>query len=248
MNKVYKKMMLSMICLALLGAVNLNAQNLLGNGSFETGELAPWTAGNNNTVNIIEDAHDGMYAAQGNIEQLVQVEAGTEYTYTAMVKCLGSCGTDPMWIGIKDVTGDMFVANFGFTDQTEYSLASITFTAGTTGTHRFWVFGQGAADYVADSLVLLAEGTTLVSNDDLEPESNKIQITNSLESVKITIDDSIREANVQVHDISGKLIYDNTIGNGTSYINNSEFKATGIYVVSVRNKNTLKVEQISILK
>lgn len=245
MNKIYKISTLILVGAFLFCTNVTSAQNLLINPSFETGELVPWTAGNNAVVTIIEDGQQGTYAAQGNIEQLVQVEAGVEYTYTAQVKCVGNCGEN-MWIGIKDITGDMFVANSSFTDVTEYEERSITFTAGTTGTHRFWVFGQNGADYVSDNFLLLAEGTTNVTEAELE--ANKIQIATTQEGVTVNIEDSINDAEIFIHDISGKRIYNNSISNGTTLINNSEFAASGIYLVSVQTGKTQKVEKVSILK
>ena len=232
------------LAVCLFCTASLTAQNLLINPSFETGEIVPWTFGNGDTtVMLLEDATQGMYGCRGNIEQLVQVTAGVTYTYSADVKCLAGCGEN-MWIGIKDVTGDAFVANSSFTDVVAYEERTITFTAGTTGTHRFWVFGQGDADYISDNFLLLAEGTTDVT--EVEAELNKIEITNNAEGVMVSIDESINDATIEIYNIAGQEIYRGQALNGTTLINKSEFSTTGIYVVSVRTDKALKSEKVSI--
>ena len=156
MKKVYYQLtFLTIFCLLLISGTTLEGQNLLGNPSFETGELAPWTEGNGNTVNIIEDAADGTYAAQGNIEQIIDLVAGQAYVWTAQVKCIADCDKN-VWIGRKDLAPGGGVVNFNFTDLNEYGEAKVEFVAENSGPHRFWVWGQGdALGYVSDNHVLL---------------------------------------------------------------------------------------------
>ncbi len=156
MKKIYYQLIfLTSVFLLLIGGTTLHGQNLLGNPSFETGELAPWTEGNGNTVNIIEDAADGTYAAQGNIEQIIDLVAGQAYVWTAQVKCIADCDKN-VWIGRKDLAPGGGVVNFNFKDFSEYGEAKIEFVAENTGPHRFWVWGQGdPLGYVSDNHVLL---------------------------------------------------------------------------------------------
>ena len=156
MKKIYYQLIfLTSFCLLAISGTTLYGQNLLGNPSFETGELAPWTAGNGNTVNIVEDAADGTFAAQGNIEQIIDLVAGQAYVWTAQVKCLADCDKN-MWIGRKDLAPDGGVVNFNFKDFSEYGEAKVEFVAENSGPHRFWVWGQGDPQgYISDNHVLL---------------------------------------------------------------------------------------------
>lgn len=242
MNKIYKNSILFLTCVCLFSAANLTAQNLLINPSFETGELVPWTAGNGNIVNIIEGGTDGMYAADGNIEQIVSLEAGKMYTWTTQVRCDSACDKN-MWIGIKDLVGDALVTNFNFNSHTDFAEAKIEFEAPSTGNHRFWVWGVAETQYTSDQHLLLAEGTTDIT--EVEAELNKIEITNNPEGVRVRIDESIDDASIEIYNLTGQMIYRGK-ASGDTLINNSEFSATGIYVVSVRTDIALKSEKVAI--
>ncbi len=248
MIKIYKKIILSCVAIMLVGAANLSAQNLLGNPSFETGVLAPWVAGNMNVVTIEDDAQSGNFAARGNIEQFVDLEVGANYTYTAYAKCLFDCDVNK-WIGIRDEARDFPATNFNFSTFNEYGLCTVQFTAqgtGATNSYKIWVFGQGEDDsYITDNTLLLKEGTTSVYD---EEEAKKIQIHNFQGGVKVSIEDFANDARIDIHDLSGQLMYRKMAANGDVVLSNSEFRASGMYVVSVHTSKTRKVGKVMITK
>jgi len=243
MNKLYKKLIFIFVCTLILSTYKLSAQNLILNPGFETGLLVPWTAGNGNTVNIVNDAQEGMWAANGNIEQIVKLEEGVKYTWTCQVKCLGGCDKN-MWIGVKDLVADALVTNFLFSDFSEYGEAKIEFTASSTGDHRFWVWGVAETNYISDNHVLLKEFTTSLTGT--REETNKIQITSKFGGIKVNIEHSIKNAVIDIHDLSGKLVYRKKVTNGDVLINKNEFNANGIYIVAVVADQVYKVSKVAI--
>ena len=139
--------------------------NLLQNPSFETGNSNFWTRGNGSgPVTIIQDAQDGVYAAQGNVEQLVDLEEGVNYTLTCYVKNLTP--DKEVWVGIRDMVKGELVTNYLFSNTT-YEKVTIDFTSTSTGSHRFWVWGGGGTEYYSDNFVLLKEGTFLPEEPNL---------------------------------------------------------------------------------
>ncbi len=216
-------------CLVVLFSFSLTGQNLLINPSFESGILAPWTPGNNNVVTIVADAQSGDFAANGNIEQIVKMEAGKNYTYSCYVKT--STPDINVWIGVKDLVGDALVKNFKF-DWTDYGLATIDFEAPSSGDHRFWVWGQGDADYTSDNFVLLLEGTTTNLFDVDAGEQIIINTQNS--GVMVQLGTYIQDAQISVHDMSGRIVYQADGIQGDNFINENTFATSGTYVVAVR--------------
>ena len=65
MHKIYKKTMLTLIGCTVLVMTNLIGQNLLLNPGFESGILAPWIIGNENTAEITDDAHEAILLPKG---------------------------------------------------------------------------------------------------------------------------------------------------------------------------------------
>ena len=226
MNKFYA---FYTACLVVLFSMNLTGQNMLLNPSFESGILAPWTAGNNNIVEIVADAQSGDFAANGNIEQIVSMEAGKNYTYSCYVKT--STPDINVWIGVKDLVGDKLVKNFKF-DWTDYQLATIDFEAPSSGEHRFWVWGQGDANYTSDNFVLLLEGTTTNLFD--VDAGEQIIINTQNNGVMVQLGTYIQDAQISVHDMSGRVVYQADGIQGDNFIDESAFATSGAYVVAVR--------------
>ena len=246
MKKLYKKLMFTLVVVCLFSVTNLSAQNLLLNPDFETGELAPWVAGNMNIVDIVNDAQNGDWAARGNIEQFVNLTEGVTYTYTAYAKCLSGCDVN-MWIGLRDSLKAFPAKNFNFKDFSDYTLATIEFDAEATASYRMWVWGQGESDsYITDNFVLLAEGTTVTSTKEIE--TNKIKITNQLDGITVNIDSFAGSANIEIFDLAGKPVYNLKTSDATTFISSEEFSASGIYVVQVASNKQLMAKQVSIVK
>ena len=239
MKKRYNTIAALFILLYIIASTQLVGQNLVQNPSFETGMLSPWTAGNNNTVNIIEDAQHGTYAAQGNVEQLIDLVDGVKYTVTCYAKNLTP--DINVWVGIRDLVNDEFVANYLIT-STEYEKATIEFTSKGTGQHRFWAWGQAGSDYISDNWVLLADGTTSVN--DVFSESSMVKITSSRNGVEVAIDDNLRWARISIFDLAGNRIYNHKAANGIHIVNNHAFNVPGIYIVSVQTDQGMKSSKV----
>lgn len=244
MSKIYNTLCL-VACLSIFLSFNLSAQNLLINPDFETGLMAPWIAGNGNTVTIEEDAQNGNWAAHGNIEQFVDLVEGVNYTWTGYAKCLGNCDLN-MWIGLKDQvnTGNPAV-NFNFKEFSDYGLCTIEFTALSTGSHKFWVWGQGESDYISDNFILLAEGTSGVYN---LSGDHTLEITNQLDAVTLAIDAEFSEASVNIFDMTGKLVHSLTTSDVTTRFSQETFPVAGTYVFQVKIGKHVIAKQVAILK
>ena len=242
MKRTYTITMFLSICVCLLSTNSLDAQNMIQNPGFETGIAAPWVSGNDGSVTVVEEPYEGNYAAFGNVEQYIDLEAGVNYTYSCYVKT--STPDINVWIGIRDMVGAALVSNYQFS-HTEYDLATIEFTAPSTGSHRFWVWGQGGSQYHSDNFLLLKEGTTGIF--DREVESDKIKISSNNEGVVIDVEQPIQEARLTIHDLSGKEIYTQAISNGNTQVHKSEFSSgSGVFVVSVTTENTRNTSKIGI--
>ena len=219
--------------------------NLIINPSFETGTLDPWIAGNGNTVNLIDGAQEGDFAAQGNVEQIVNLEEGVSYVWTTQVKCLAGCDLN-MWIGIRDLVGEALVTNFRFSDFSEFTEVKIEFTAVSTGEHRFWVWGVDGTDYVSDNHVLrrigVIEGET-TSTYEIGEDTNKIEIINYNYGLMINVDQELDNAHIFAHDLAGRMVFNRPV-NGQLFIDKSNFNATGIYIISVRAGNAIKTQKV----
>ena len=242
MKTVYTKFKVLFICAVSFSATNLMGQNLLLNPSFESGVLAPWTAGNNSTVNIIEDPINGVYAAEGNIEQIVNLEAGVEYTYEIYVK--NATPDLNVWAGIRNIVDDNLVGNFKITN-TEYELASITFTSQSAGQYRFWVYGVNDTQYVSDYAILLKAGTT-TSTSEADFKAEKINISNSVDGILVNIDTEINSGTISLFDLSGRQVYSQKANQGETFIDTRSFSLTGMYMVTVQADRAIKTERIII--
>ena len=231
--------MFSLALACLLGATNLSGQNLLLNPSFESGVIAPWTA----SGVISDDAQHGMYAANGNIEQIVALEAGKKYTWTAQVKCLGGCDLN-MWIGVRDLVDmNVPVTNYNFATFSEYGEAKIEFTAASSGNHRFFVWGVNGTSYISDNHLLLLEGTTSTKNI----ANSYIDINNQLDAVTVNFKQLANEAMINIFDLTGKPVYQVATTDATTRIDNTAFGAAGFYVVHVKTDKYQISKKVAIL-
>lgn len=97
--------------------------------------------------------------------------------------------------------------------------------------------------------ILLEEGyypITLVSGagiNDLEAKA-KIKIISSEDGVFINMENMIDDAQIRVHNITGKQVFSTTTSSRQTHINNAVFSSAGIYVVSVMTDKLRRVEKI----
>lgn len=241
MNRFYKKVFAFIMWMTIFGGMSLMGQNLITNPGFETGELAPWFGDNNNTVTIVTDAFSGEYAAVGNAAQNVDLMAGVQYTVTCNTKIISATPEQRVWIGVRDSEGLVLNAEMFETDWQEMTM---TFTPDETGAHKFWIWGQGDSSYASDNWVLLAEGTTNV-NDNAAP--NNIKIARTADGIAINMENVTGDANILVHDLSGKQIYNVTTADLETVIDRNVLSISGIYVVSVITDEQHRVEKVAFM-
>ncbi len=76
---------------------------------------------------------------------------------------------------------------------------------------------------------------------------DKIKITNGVNGVLISLTEVGSDAEISVFDLAGKQVYfDNTSSNEV-HLDNAQFKAPGIYVVSVKTNALHRVEKVSFM-
>ena len=240
MKKVYTKFKVLLICAVAFSATNLMGQNLLINPSFESGVVAPWEVADDAFL-VDTDAQHGTYALDGNIEQYIDLEANTEYTYTIYVKNLTPDLN--VWAGIKNIVDGLPAVNYKITSS-DYELATITMTSQSAGSYRFWVWGVGGTHYISDNALLLKEGTTSTSEADLKAE--KINISNSADGILVDIDTEINSGTISLFDLSGRQIHSQKANQGETFIDTRSFNITGMYLVTVQADRAIKTERIVI--
>jgi len=243
MNKLYNLTFL-FLGIFLFATTSVSGQNLLVNGDFETGQAAPWVNGSAVEIDSVT-VHAGNYAAQGNIEQYIDLVAGTNYTLTCWAYNVdASINT---WVGIRDVTpGGVLVQNFAL-DSAGYQYVSITFSAPSTGSHRFWCWGaNNNPEYYSDSWVLLKEGTT--TNTASVKKNDNIEILNQSNQVTVNIEDLNDNATINVFNMTGQLMHTSTTTENKTIIDNSVFETAGSYFIQVKTKGYLVAKQVVIMK
>lgn len=240
MKKLYIHLIAFFLCLSTLCSFSLKGQNLLGNAGFETGELTPWFGDNGNTVTLDTAAAEGEFAAIGNAAQNVDLEEGVQYELRCKAKIISLSGEEKVWIGVRGPT--VLVQNARIFAM-DWEDMAIDFTAPENGTYKIWIWGQGSSSYASDSWTLVVKGTSSVNSQEAQ---DKIKITNTHEGVSINMTNLLSEANILVHDFSGRLVYRSNTTK-TNLIERDVFPASGIYVVSVITNKLHRVEKVAIV-
>ena len=241
MKNLYYYLSAFLILAGLSYTSTLAGQNLLGNPGFETGVLPPWFGDNDNMVTITTEAADGDYAAIGNAAQNVELTEGVNYELRCKARIISAETNERVWVGVRGPSA--LVQNFELTG-TDWIDVAIDFTAPETGTHKIWVWGQGASSYSSDAWTLVVEGTSDVN--DFE-STERIKIVNRVDGIAINMTDLPGIAQVMIHDVSGRQVYATTTSQNNLLIDRASLFANGIYVVSVISGNLHRVEKIAAL-
>jgi len=176
MNRSTSLMALGLLATVTLFAATAQAQNLLANGTFTTGSLAPWTpvitlngtngAGLPNVV-MFNNADGGVtYAAQfnvgqaisgtgqqgGGINQIFTVSTAGTYNFSAHIASstkVGNAGAGTFSIGIDGTTlASISLGNIGSNQILKHILSgSVSLTSGS---HMFEVIIT--RDYTSDNV------------------------------------------------------------------------------------------------
>ena len=92
--------------------------------------------------------------------------------------------------------------------------------------------------------IRLVENTSNVnSHEALE----KIEILNMPEGININLSENIEEAQLRIHDLTGRQLYSNEIASGSTLIGNATFPTAGIYLVSVKSGNLERLEKVVVM-
>jgi hypothetical protein len=138
-------------------AFTLSAQNLLSNGSFETGDFTDWTAGGDVVVSSAEGASDGIYDAvfnagntlpNGVVSQSFTTTPGIQYSLKFDYGTFGSGGV-PQKLDVE-VSGNSTLLD---TSATSPSVGNPT------------PFGQFSFSFTADNTSSLLQFTDDSAND-----------------------------------------------------------------------------------
>src|SRR5688572_26112131 len=138
------------------------AQNLLVNGDFETGQLAPWTGGT-----VAADPDGGfLCTSAGTLSQTVTTTAGTRYLVAADLLVTGPFGSSATITASKAVGGGVDgTRSIPFNTFTPFVVrGSLVFTATSNSTIiSFAGFNIGLPGNVTvdDAVMLEVEPTTL---------------------------------------------------------------------------------------
>lgn len=120
-----------------------SGSNLVVNGGFEDGVIAPWT--NYNSGTIVADAYAGAYAgflpSHGSYEQVITgLSPNTEYRLRGWAR-LDTGSTGRVIVGVKDFGGAAVDANI---DAVVYTEGDVVFTTGAADTSaKIYCFKQG---------------------------------------------------------------------------------------------------------
>lgn len=248
MKKLYT--LATALCLGafLFTSSSLMAQNLLVNPDFETGMAAPWVV--QGTSPIVIDSvtvHAGTYAAHGNVEQYVDLEAGKKYHLV----CWAYTTTPNIstWVGVRDIDGAALIGRSEALDSAGYQYIYLELDAVTTGSHRFWCWGQTGSDYYSDSWMLWEDGTSPTTSTTTIDKDDKIKIYNDpTVGVSINFEDSYLDATINVMDMAGKVVYSRMATDAQTVISNDEFDAAGIYVIQVKTDKIRATRKVVIVK
>ncbi|MBB6460251.1 Ig-like domain-containing protein [Flammeovirga kamogawensis] len=119
---------------------------VIGNPSFETGDLTNWDASYGNTSVVNNNAQSGTKAGtidNASIAQVVTLKANTTYKVGGYAK-VGAAGTNA-FMGVNKASTNEFIQNYEFT-STSYTQGEITLTTGAAEeTYRIWFWSQGQA-------------------------------------------------------------------------------------------------------
>ena len=151
----------------------VEVENLIVNGGFETGELAPWdNLYGWTSPSIVEDAHTGSYALQysaagawQHVRQIVSVEANTDYVLTLWAK-----DANALTFLIKD-GADTTNLKEGYSEAgSEWKQYTVEFNSGDNTSIIFTLMSNGAnATGIIDDVVLAKVGGDTPVEPPVEP-------------------------------------------------------------------------------
>ena len=132
----------------------VTSDNLIVNGDFETGDVAPWdNLWGSNTVEIVagRDSTSALKATSaqwGHVRQLVNVEANTDYVITIWHK-----NTNNITLLVKDGGDSVNIAQGGMTSGDAWTKTTVEFNSGAnTSVFVSIMGGEGGGQGIYDDI------------------------------------------------------------------------------------------------
>lgn len=216
------------------------ADNLLQNGDFETGDLTGWDGSNlgiltNANANIYAGTTSGRILAQaGNLSQEVAVEASLTYDLSLYTKWFVS-PSSPIEIQILNAANDEKIASKMMTTATNWNLVELSFTVpeNVSSIQVFVEKGASSPGWFIDN-ALLKKSSSSLSSSDFELESTLNVYPNPSKGL-FTIKSNEPIQSYQVYDLQGRLIAHKNNINTLDVTLQLYNKAKGMYTILIKD-------------
>ncbi len=94
--------------------------------------------------------------------------------------------------------------------------------------------------------MLVKVGDEFITSISAEEINEKVKIATIQRGVMVNIDPSIKESSIFIHSLSGQLLYKNNGSSGDTFIDNTGFPMSGLYLISVQTDRFIKTEKVFI--
>lgn len=230
-----RKITMTMLAIC-FGIFAVNAQNLITNGDFETGELDPWAGFNNQvtTDDMTNSEVGNVNNGEGSLFQLVDVNPGETYTLDFDYRWVGAdVGNYTMIFRIRDedtggADGVLEAITLNDTPDEWFNLNhTFTIPEGVTTIRILYYKVNGNRPFRADNVVLTQQTLSVNNLERFDFESYPNPVDNYL-SIKA----STQIDKIEVYNLLGKRVISESIKANQSQIETSSL-STGMYILKV---------------
>ncbi|MHB0755943.1 glycosyl hydrolase [Polaribacter sp. M15] len=217
--------------------VNLDADNLLVNGFFETGDLTGWSGRNSGIIN--SDTYEGNNAARiisgtGTLLQTVNVNPQSTYDLSLYTKW-SSAPSSPISIQILNGATEAFITSKQLSTNTSWALSEMSFTIpnDVTSIIVFISKSGGSPQLLIDNAVLLEDSSLSINDFNLKPYS----IFPNPSTGIVTIKGKNMITSYTIFDIQGRLVESKKQMMLKEAQINLTHKSKGIYFIRLTDSN-----------